>query len=50
MLKTRGLGKGEHLQPSWQGYMLTWRVPVLGAEGAAKRGWKSQRGKTVCGG
>lgn len=29
MLKTRDLGKGEHLQPSWRGYALTQRVPVL---------------------
>ncbi|SUG14071.1 glutathione-S transferase [Salmonella enterica subsp. arizonae] len=116
MLKTRDLGKGEHLQPSWRGYALTQRVPVLetddfelsessaiaeyleerfappqweriyphdlqkrararqiqawlrsdllplreerptrcsvcrGEKSAAKRGWKSQRGKTVCDG
>lgn len=31
-LKTRDLGKGEHLQPGWRGYALTQRVPVLEAD------------------
>ncbi|HEJ0422758.1 TPA: glutathione transferase [Citrobacter koseri] len=32
-LKTVDLSSGEHLQPSWQGYALTRRVPVLGIDG-----------------
>ncbi|MDI9799886.1 glutathione transferase [Citrobacter koseri] len=32
-LKTVDLSSGEHLQPSWQGYALTRRVPVLEIDG-----------------
>lgn len=32
-LKTVDLNSGEHLQPSWQGYALTRRVPVLEIDG-----------------
>ncbi|MGK3373519.1 glutathione transferase, partial [Citrobacter youngae] len=32
-LKTVNLNSGEHLQPSWQGYALTRRVPVLDIDG-----------------
>ncbi len=32
-LKTVDLNNGEHLQPSWQGYALTRRVPVLEIDG-----------------
>ncbi|MDA8480589.1 glutathione transferase [Citrobacter sp. Awk 4] len=32
-LKTVDLNNGEHLQPTWQGYALTRRVPVLEIEG-----------------
>ena len=32
-LKTVDLNHGEHLQPSWQGYALTRRVPVLEIDG-----------------
>lgn len=32
-LKTVDLSSGEHLQPSWQGYALTLRVPVLEIDG-----------------
>lgn len=32
-LKTVDLNSGEHLQPTWQGYALTRRVPVLEIEG-----------------
>lgn len=32
-LKTVDLNSGEHLQPSWQGYVLTRRVPVLEIDG-----------------
>lgn len=36
-LKTRDLGKGEHLQPDWRGYALTQRVPVLEADDFGER-------------
>lgn len=32
-LKTVDLNSGEHLHPSWQGYALTRRVPVLEIDG-----------------
>lgn len=32
-LKTVDLSSGEHLQPSWQGYALTRRIPVLEIDG-----------------
>ena len=32
-LKTVDLSSGEHMQPSWQGYALTRRVPVLEIDG-----------------
>lgn len=32
-LKTVDLSAGEHLQPTWQGYALTRRVPVLEIDG-----------------
>ena len=32
-LKTIDLGSGEHLQPGWQGYALTRRVPLLDIDG-----------------
>ncbi|HFZ8994282.1 TPA: glutathione transferase [Citrobacter freundii] len=34
-LKTVDLLSGEHLQPAWQGYQLTRRVPVLECDGFA---------------